>query len=407
MVASIVTGIGLVGMVTMLAIAAGVPGNVRASLQIDAIKYGLGSVAAGGATAALLLALRRQRLSEHAHRLEVRKQDYSEADSADRRVTELYTKAAEQLGSPDAAVRLAGLYSLERLAQNNFDQRQTIVNVICAYLRMPYTPPADEVSPCNSTDPISDLPLRPSLLLPPGGRDPSQELQVRLTAQRILIAHLQRPFPDGDAHPNFQARVVPADFWPNIDIDLSGAVLSDWYLRNAEVGNANFSNARFYGRASFLRTTFSGRAVFENTSFIHSSSFSEGVFRSTEDFGISFFGAKFSEDVSFGGAEFFGAARFAHAHAADRASFDRVRFHRAALFTETRFNQDTEFTSCKFDELVIFTRASFGGRLTLDGSKFEGKIYFGEAVIGGDLSLKGCSFIQGRPSEWPVDGPGV
>jgi hypothetical protein len=56
-------------------------------------------------------------------------------------VTELYTKAADQLGSDKAPVRLAGLYALERLAQDNPSQRQTIVNVICAYLQMPYTTP--------------------------------------------------------------------------------------------------------------------------------------------------------------------------------------------------------------------------------------------------------------------------
>ena len=40
-------------------------------------------------------------------------------DATERRVTELYTKAADQLGSDKAPVRLAGLYALERLAQDN------------------------------------------------------------------------------------------------------------------------------------------------------------------------------------------------------------------------------------------------------------------------------------------------
>jgi hypothetical protein len=62
-------------------------------------------------------------------------------DATERRVTELYTKAADQLGSDKAPVRLAGLYALERLAQDNPSQRPTIVNVICSYLQMPYTPP--------------------------------------------------------------------------------------------------------------------------------------------------------------------------------------------------------------------------------------------------------------------------
>ena len=63
-------------------------------------------------------------------------------DATERRITELYTKAFEQLGNDKGAVRLGGLYALERLAQDNPPHRQTIVNVICAYLRMPFPPAA-------------------------------------------------------------------------------------------------------------------------------------------------------------------------------------------------------------------------------------------------------------------------
>jgi hypothetical protein len=61
-------------------------------------------------------------------------------------MTELYGKVANQLGSDKALVRLAGLCALERFAQDNADQRQAMVNIVCAYLRMPYQPgePADE-----------------------------------------------------------------------------------------------------------------------------------------------------------------------------------------------------------------------------------------------------------------------
>ena len=83
-------------------------------------------------------------------------------DAIERRVTELYTKAADQLGSEKAPVRLAGLYALERLAQDNPSQRQTIVNVICAYLQMPYTPPG-----AAPVEPSAD---RPSSERAPTGR---------------------------------------------------------------------------------------------------------------------------------------------------------------------------------------------------------------------------------------------
>ncbi|MEU1394119.1 MULTISPECIES: hypothetical protein [unclassified Nonomuraea] len=72
-------------------------------------------------------------------------------------MTELYTKAAEQLGNAQAPVRLAGLYALERLAQDTPVLRQTIVDVICSYLRMPYTPPADGADPAGSAVPRATL----------------------------------------------------------------------------------------------------------------------------------------------------------------------------------------------------------------------------------------------------------
>lgn len=53
---------------------------------------------------------------------------------------ELYAKAVEQLGHEKAPVRLGALYSLERLAQDKPERRQVVVDVICAYLRMPFSP---------------------------------------------------------------------------------------------------------------------------------------------------------------------------------------------------------------------------------------------------------------------------
>jgi hypothetical protein len=142
-------------LLAMLLIATQAPPSERAKLQIDTLKYGLGFFAAGSAVAAILLNTRLQLLSEHTHSLAVKTQQLSELnhalalkaqthienDAAERRVTDLYARAVEQLGSSDAAVRLGGLYALERVAQNHPSQRQTIINLLCAYLRMLYEPP--------------------------------------------------------------------------------------------------------------------------------------------------------------------------------------------------------------------------------------------------------------------------
>jgi hypothetical protein len=92
-------------------------------------------------------------------------------------VNELYTKAVDQLGHEQAPVRLGALYSLEDLARTNPQRRQTVVDVLCAYLRMPYVPPDRALSATEAATADTTGPSPPSVSGP--GHDPAQELQVR------------------------------------------------------------------------------------------------------------------------------------------------------------------------------------------------------------------------------------
>ncbi|MET7459750.1 hypothetical protein [Nonomuraea sp. NPDC005501] len=106
--------------------------------------------------------------------------------------TDRFSKAVEQLGSGQAPVRLGGLYALEQLAQNNPRLRQTVVDVICAYLRMPWTPPREEDRRQQIRAAQRAARTRsPSRAEARAGRDPDEERQVRLTAQRLLADHLR------------------------------------------------------------------------------------------------------------------------------------------------------------------------------------------------------------------------
>ena len=126
-------------------------------------------------------------------------------DATERRVTELSTKAADQLGSDKAPVRLAGLYALERLAQDNPSQRQTIVNVICAYLQMPYAPPGvtpvepsadagkssgDGTAAKDENRATKERERYEKRLQEHEKR--AQEQRVRTTALQILLRHISR-----------------------------------------------------------------------------------------------------------------------------------------------------------------------------------------------------------------------
>jgi hypothetical protein len=301
---------GVATMVGMWLIAGTAPTADRPGLRIEALKYGLGFVAAAGAAVALLIAVRRQRLAEDAHALAMTAQQHTEFDAAERRVTELYVKAVEQLGSDDAAVRLGGLYALERVGQTNLGQRQTVINVWCAYLRMPYWPSDGAPVTPDSAAAAPDA----------SGRPPRQELQVRLTAQRLLVDHLSLPGArkDDTRHPPQAGPQQP--FWPGIDLDLSGAVLTDWRMPRGHVHRAVLTSAIFLGLAHFGHATFTADADFTGTTFT-------GLAR--------FDYCRFWHNANFDRATFNGDARFDAACIGQFAAFEEATFQRVASFAGT------------------------------------------------------------------------
>jgi hypothetical protein len=230
--------------------------------QIELIKTGLAVGAGTGGAMALVLAGRRQWSTE-------RSADDLRHDATERRITDLYSKAADQLGSENAAVRLAGIYSLERLAQDTPALRQTVVNLLCAYLRMPSESASE------------------------------QEIEVRRAVQRVFLTHLQ-------------VVIGPVDrFWSDIDLDLTGAVLHYFDLQGAVLRDGRFGGAEFVGRTWFDGARFDGDAIFGGAKFEMSASFratrfgAEARFRDAEFSGpVDFWKATFTKAPSFTGATF-------------------------------------------------------------------------------------------------------
>ena len=222
----------------LLAIASGAkPGTDRANSRLDAVRTGLAAGAGAGAAVGLMLAFRRQHHQEIATVL-------TDRDATERRITELYTKAVEQLGSDKAPVRLGGLYALERLAQDNPAHRQTIVNVICAYLRMPFSPTAPTSKPEPEATEDPGEPATETETRTDGIGDTwQQERQVRLTAQRILAEHLR----DDRAKDQRSTDPPSPRFWPDIRLDLAGATLIDFGLEYGVMADASFGGATFSG----------------------------------------------------------------------------------------------------------------------------------------------------------------
>lgn len=172
---------------------AGAPAERK--ILIEAFKAALGIAAGLGAVVALTLSYRRHRIEQ------------SQSHRDDQRLfTERFQAAAEQLGHERPAVRLAGVHSLARLADDWEEQRQTCVDVLCAYLRLP--PIAQLPAGVGGGDAGAD-----SVLNVDQSVTPRDEREIRQTIVRLIADHLRIDTDD-------KTRVS----WQGLPLDFTGVV---------------------------------------------------------------------------------------------------------------------------------------------------------------------------------------
>lgn len=208
----------------------------------------------------------------------------------DRTLNERFATAADRLGDDKpSAVRLAGVYAMAGLADDWSENRQTCVDVLCAYLRLPHDPdPSDKAPPADRAAYRANR-------------------EVRHTVIRVIGAHLRAGAPMSWQGLNFDFTGVVFDGGDFAGARFSGGTVS---FDGAEFpgGLVHFHNAKFSGaEVNFRNAKFSGAAV-----FFSSAEFSGGEVRFGEaEFsgGLVHFGdAKFSgSTVNFPGAKFSGA----------------------------------------------------------------------------------------------------
>ncbi|MBP2339690.1 hypothetical protein JOF41_005868 [Saccharothrix coeruleofusca] len=230
--------------------------------KAEAVKTG--GLAGGSVVAlyALWLNDRRRRTEEARHELE-----------SDKVADERFARAVELLGDEADQVRVGALHALASLARTTPRYKQTVLDVLCAYLRRPFSHPSyakEAADPARSDGEHV------------GEED--RERQVRLTAQR-LIADL---LPWGrDPDPN------------RYHLDLTGASVEYLRLEGRRVGRLVARRTRFYGITAFAEVDLSKPALFTGARFHGRVALREGRFTG----GISFESAEFHHEVDFSGAE--------------------------------------------------------------------------------------------------------
>jgi hypothetical protein len=171
--------------------------KLDAVMLFDLVKLSFGVVAGAGALVALVVAYRRQRVDEvGAHR------------DATRLHTELFSQAVDKLGSDSPAVRLGGVHALAGLADDARDDnlRQTCIDVLCAYLRLPFSP--------EPGDPPDDAaPTREQREMQQDKKNRYRALrEVRHTILRLISVHYRRPLGTYGS-------------WEGCDLDLTGITI--------------------------------------------------------------------------------------------------------------------------------------------------------------------------------------
>ena len=350
------------------------PGTLSLHDSVSVLQLVFASVAGAGALVALIVAYRRQKVAE--------------ADSAHDRTrvfNERFATITAQLGDDKPAIRLAGVHAMAGLADDWEANRQTCIDVLCAYLRLPYEP-----------DPSEEIPV-PEHLVFLAGRE------VRHTAIRVIAAHL---------------RDNAAVSWQGLNFDFTGVIFDGGDFRGAKFsgGVAVFDAAEFSGgTVRFNRAKFSGGAVFFGSAKFSGSTvrfdgaeFSGGTvsFRNTElsSGTLDFSGAKFSgSTVRFDGAKLSGSTvNFTSAQlSGGTVNFSGAQFSGSTVgFTLAEFSGGTvDFTLTKFfSGPVGFGGAGFsGGTVRFDGAKFSGgPVRFGGAKFSGStVSFSRAEFSSG------------
>ncbi|MGW7821949.1 pentapeptide repeat-containing protein [Streptomyces puniciscabiei] len=157
-----------------------------------------------------------------------------------RLLNERFATAAQLLGQEEPACRLAGVHAMAGLADDwaKREHRQTCIDVLCAYLRMPYPAEPPESAPIQERSAWQ------------------ANREVRHTVIRVIRDHLD-PRISGSAAS-----------WEGYDFDFTGTVFDGGSFRGARFtsGYVSFRRAEFTrGLVSFRGAMFAGGNVTFNS----------------------------------------------------------------------------------------------------------------------------------------------
>jgi len=248
---------------------------------------------------------------------------------AARSLTAQYTAAVAGLTDHRFTRRVGALHTLAMLGQSSPAHRSAIVDVICAYLRMP------------------------------GADTATHQTAIQLLQQRLRPA---RP-----------------EFWPGMSVDLAGAVLTELDLSHCRIdGDLRLDNCVLQGQTRLRGLVVGGSTAIRGTRLDDHAWLERGVFG----------GPVWFDGTSFGGDAWFGETRFA-----GWSSFAGATFTGHAWFGGVDFAAPVDFGHAIFHRSAGFRGAVARAQVSLSGTTFHGPARVSRRDDGWNISAPGWQVV--------------
>lgn len=262
---------------------------------------------------------------------------------------------------------------LEKLKKKAKKEAQTIINILCKYIRtMPGEYTEEGFKEIRSLATASPDKLK-------------SESEVR----RLIFSEISDRSSEINIE-NGETFTAPG-IWSELDFDFSQAPIF-YPLNDLIFEECNFSSVSFYGKVDFSGSSFIRDAVFNGVQFPQETDFNEVTFNGKADFSaqgntktffgekVTFNGARFSQGANFNEVTFKGEAEFSTQGEAKTtfggdATFNGVQFAQEVNFNEVTFKGEADF-STQGD-----TKTTFEGKATFNSTQFKKTALFNKTIF--------------------------
>ena len=308
--------------------------------------------------------------------------DHARQVKAERRSR--YAKAIEQLADDKSAVRLGGIYTLVKLADewlsdikttpiegDRTEEAQIIINSLCSYIRSPFSLAEkraifEESSTATSSLKNSRILMNKVFRSQQEKKEDKIALREEQEIRRTIFEEIGKRILEVQGS---RVRVIGSTniigkstqgLWYNLRYNFSNAPIF-YPLNNLHFKAPNFEGAKFYGSANFSLSEFHGTPNFENAEFMDKSYFQGTAFWKSANFS----GTVFNKLALFESATFDLTTEMSMELRLEACvknvlfPINRKFLRLAANFYGSDFREGCNFTSTIFDGPVNFKKSSF------------------------------------------------